>query len=1186
MLEMRGVMRISRYECVRSSVLGIAAVMLMACAPALAQVNLGRIGGTITDQSGGAIVGAMVTVTDVERGVARTLTTDAAGAYSAPNLTPGTYTVHVEFQGFRALERKDIAVAVGQDVRMDLTLQPGEQTQTVTVTGEPPAVNTTNAQLGGEIDTAAATDLPIAGRTFVFLLNYRPGMLTKPGAGGGIVSYTNGLRPEYNVWVFDGLADTNSYGAAGPLNIGFIAGGPDESVILPIDAVQDFNLVENPKAEYGWRPGGQVNMGLKSGTNMLHGTAFALGRSTDMITRNPFFTAPPPTEFENFGATVGGPIKKDKVFYFLGYEGQNYNVGNPRTLIVPTLDPGVGKSSSIPDAALDMLNNHGYTPAQLALGLGLAGCSVAGGVGTYGVTCTPGKGVFTNTLPTTSFPTVYPDIGGTENGVAKVDYHLNDKNNFNVDFFRGLGNVTAPVSNVTQTYWSSPLVGSVTVGRLVWAEVPNSSWVNEVRVGWDYSLQKANPSPDCAASSGAPDYAAVGFLSGAQICGFPAVVISGFGSATAPTLGQPQGISAKSLNSRLSDNASYNTGSHTIKFGVEYARQIFDGSTSINASKGTINFGTAGPSAFSGATPLEDFLAMVPSSESLQIGSLRRTVTYNQYAVYAQDDWRIVPRLTLNVGLRYEFATAIHDANNLLGNFDPASPSGLVQDNGSGLYRAYPYNFSPRIGLAWDMLGTGRMILHAGGNIMYDMYPSQVYMPLSSAQPGLQSMPTGWNMVGPNGTVTTPGGNINLGTVTVSTPAAILPNVPVFGALTVPGVTGSCTAAAPCKIAGVYPDIVTPQFFLWNLGIQRAITNSMTLDVSYVGNHGQHELDFTDLNQPLPGVAGAAAENARRPYYSKFPWLSAVDEVQGFQYSNYNGLQATLTQRVTHGLNFTAGYTYAHALEENIGDVNQTIPQNSLNPSAEYGPGIQDVRHRFTLQGRYALPSKKSPGQALEGWQISSAVQIWSPLPYSPVDPTDDISGTGNLQDRWDLFGKASDFNGYGGTKAIPCYGAPGSTFAAAAGCTTGLPQACITAAQSLPTNPNVPASTTGATGISQLDRLGCYMSGNSVIVPPAQGTFGTMSRYEFRGQGFSEWDISIMKNWMIKEKVMAQFRAEIFNVLNQTQYAPLSSTNGASLAQPGKFGATTGTPNIVGGSPIIGNGDTRRFQLGLRFQF
>jgi len=794
---------------VRQNFSAFALTFIAFCIPAIAQVNQGRIGGAVTDQTGGAIANATVTVTDVERGVARTLMTDAAGAYSAPNLTPGNYTVHVEFMGFRALDRKDIAVGVGQDVRVDASLQPGDQTQTVTVTGEPPAINTTNSQLGGTIESAAITDLPIAGRSFVYALSYRPGMQVRPGAGGGNVAVTNGLRSEWNVYVFDGLADTNSYGTAGPLNIGFIAGGPDESVILPVDAVQDFNLVENAKAEYGWRPGGQVNMGLKSGTNMMHGTAFALGRSTGMITRNPFFTAKPDTEFENYGGTVGGAIKKDKIFYYAGFEGQLYTIGNPKTLITPTTaslgGTAAGRSNSLADAAADMLNNHGYTPASMALGLGLAGCTPVGSAAGYTVTCAPGKGLFSNNLLTTSLPTAFPDVGGTQNGVGKLDYHLNDKNNFNLDFFRGIGTVTAPVSNVTQPYWASPLLGSVGIARAVWIMVPNSIWVNEVRTGWDYSLQKANPSPDCSASSGAPNYASLGFVSGAQVCGFPTTVISGFGSATAPTLGQPQGISAKAENFRFADNLSYNLGNHALKFGAEYARQIAIIQTGINASKGTISFGTAGPSAFTGATPLQDFLAMVPSSEALQIGTLPRTLTYNQSSFYAQDDWRIIPRLTINLGLRYERSNAIHETNNQLANFDPSSASGLVQDNGSGLYRTYPYNFGPRLGMAWDVMGTGRMVVRAGFGMFYNEYPSQMFVPNGAGTPGIQNMPTGWNMVGPNGTVTTPGGNINLGSVTIATPAAILPNVPIFGALTAPGVTGSCTAAAPCKIAGVNP---------------------------------------------------------------------------------------------------------------------------------------------------------------------------------------------------------------------------------------------------------------------------------------------------------------------------------------------------------------------------------------------
>jgi hypothetical protein len=1184
-------LRLARRNKSRVLFASAALLSLLLALPAFSQVNLGRIGGAITDQTGGAIVGATVTVTDIARGVARTLTTDSVGAYAAPNLTPGIYTVHAEFQGFKSVDRQDVNVGVGQDVRIDLSLQPGEQTQTVTVTGEQPELNTTNAQLGGTITNQTATDLPIAGRTFLYLLNYRPGIATKPGAGGGLIQYSNGMRPDYNIYVFDGLADVNSWGTAGPLNIGFQAGGPDESVILSVDAVQEMNLVENPKAEYGWRPGAQISIGLKSGTNQFHGTGFALGRDTALDTANPFTHQVAPTIFEQFGATGGGPIKKDKAFFYLGYEAQRYNVGNPKNIVVPTVAAGAGAASSFPDAINDMLNNHGYTPATLSpLSLNLAGCTVAGAAKPYAVSCVPNAGLFSNNTLSTSFPTDFADNGGSDSASAKVDYHLNDKNSFNLDFFRGIGYVNAPVGSVTQPYFATNILGSVTVGRVVWAYVPSSNWVNEVRAGWDYSLQTGNPGADCVTNPNHPNYPALGYVSGAQICGIAAITISGFGSSpAAPTLGDPEGIWNKSLIYRASDNVSYTHGNHIFKFGFEYAHNIFDGKINEYLSKGVIAFGTSATTgvAFTGATALEDFLNGVPSAEQIQTGNLHRTVTFEQFASYAQDDWRLAPRVTLNLGLRYEYETPLKEANNLLGNFAPGTPSGLVQANGANLYRGYPWMFEPRIGLAWDVTGKGTTVVHSGFNISY-------YLPTAAEffnPTTLQNTPTAFNLIG-NGGTQNAGGTINLGTVSVATPPKWQAGVPIFGSLV--GQTASCSNTAPCKIAAVDPHLTDAEFFLWNFGVQHAFSNNMTLDVSYVGNHGEHMLDPVDVNQPVPGTNNGAQENARRPYVGPYPWFSNILLLSDWQRSNYNGLQATLTERVTHGLTFTAGYTYAHAFDMAPGEINEIIPQNSTNRNAEYGSGVLDVRHRFTLEGTYALPGRKGDGQLLEGWAVSSATQIWSALPWSPLDPTDDISGTGEAQDRWDLFGTPSNFNGYGRETAIPCYGVTGSTFAKVARCTTvanvGLmPQACQTAAAGLPVNSGLPAGTAGATGTLQLARLGCYVSGNSVIVPPAQGTFGTMERDELRGQGFRVWDMTVMKNFTFRERLNIQGRVEVYNLLNSTQFAQLGisgGSNGSNLASPASFGASTGTPNVIANSPIIGNGDTRRIQFGLRFQF
>lgn len=512
------------------------------CVPAFAQVNFGRIGGAVSDVRGAVIQGATVTVNDIDRGVSRTLTTDSAGTYSAPNLIPGRYAVRAEQGGFQSIERQNITVGVGQDLRVDLMLQPGEQQQTVTVTGEAPAINTTNAQLGGAIEGKDIIDLPMNGRNYLYLLQYRPGISMKPGGGGGAPHYTNGMRPQWNVTVFDGLPDLNAFNTAAPLGIAFIAGGPDQSTILSLDAIQEFNLVENPKAEFGWRPGAQINIGVKSGTNSLHGSGFALGRSTALDARNPFATQTTPLAFENFGGTIGGPIKKDKLFYFGSYEGQMYEVGNPKNLTVPTTAAGPGPTNSFVDAISDMLNKHGYTPATLSqLSLNLAGCTATGASAPYNVACNASKGIFGNSSPAASYPSDLLSSGSSNTALGKIDYHINDHNNLNGDVYWGKGKITAPVNNAIQPWWSDPLESYADVVRLVWNWLPNSTWLNDFRFGWDRSFQSADPSPDCHAGSGAPDYSALGLVTGASVCGLPSISITGFTIGNSPTLGQAAG---------------------------------------------------------------------------------------------------------------------------------------------------------------------------------------------------------------------------------------------------------------------------------------------------------------------------------------------------------------------------------------------------------------------------------------------------------------------------------------------------------------------------------------------------------------------------------------------------------------------------------------------------------------------
>src|SRR3989475_4717225 len=321
--------------------------VLLFSSPLFSQANSGRILGTVMDQTGGVISGATVTIIDKDRGVARTLITDDAGEYNAPTLIPGTYTVRVEANGFKRMERQNVVLEVGKEVRVDVTVQPGEQTQSVTVTESIPLVETTNATLGGTLTNEQIQDLPLNGRNYQYLLNLRPGVMIQPG-GGPWTQSTNNIRPDESAWMVDGVINAGFYDAR-PVT-GASSYITDAATILPIDAIQEFNLEENPKAEYGWKPGAVVNVGIRSGTNNLHGAAYAFGRDQSFDARNIFNPGPGgnvncvsvpatcdklPLQLKQFGGVVGGPIKKDKLFFFAGYEGMRSFIGNAFSINVP-----------------------------------------------------------------------------------------------------------------------------------------------------------------------------------------------------------------------------------------------------------------------------------------------------------------------------------------------------------------------------------------------------------------------------------------------------------------------------------------------------------------------------------------------------------------------------------------------------------------------------------------------------------------------------------------------------------------------------------------------------------------------------------------------------------------------------------------------------------------------------------
>ena len=1150
--------------------LGLTLGLLVLSNALFAQGSYGRILGTVTDQTGAVIAGAAVTIIDTERGIARSLVTDGAGEFNAPTLIPSTYTVRVQASGFKTLDRPNIVLEVGKEIRVDLTPQPGEQSQTVTVEAAAPLVDAASATLGGTLNNADINDMPLNGRNYQYLLGLRPGVTLYPG-GSPWTQSTNNMRPDQTTWMVEGIQNANGFDNTP------IAGGSsaitDGARILPIDAIQEFNLMENVKAEYGGKPGAVVNVGIRSGTNQFHGSAYAFGRNGSWDARNVFNPAPNPVnplDLEQFGGVLGGPIKKDRLFFFGAYEGLRDLLGNAFVTPVPYTAPGTPadpKNSMVDAIAALQKANVPVSPVSLKI----FGCT------TSPLACT--GGVITNApTNTTNYASNYPNTNRTDNGIGKIDYRISDKHTVNYTLYRSIYQGSGEDFPQVNPVWINafPSDAWTTSGNWIWTA--NSAWVNEFRVGFSQAYSCL-----CGIDNKLADGQGWPLNTGVtSIPGFPAVVIHGFGQTR---LGARR-TNVQFLNSpyyNWQDSVSYLRGRHAFKFGVDIARS--EANVNNDNGVGRIDFYAGGVPQVSKSTALEAFFAGLPGRGSLLIGNPQlETISYG-YGMFFQDDWRITPRIMLNLGLRYNYKTPLHDIHNHLGNFDPNV--GMVQQGqpsvGDTIIHPDRTNFSPRLGIAWDLTGKGTTVIRAGGGVFYSVLvlANSVANPAIANGAGSQgNMPTGACTTSPP--IGSPCPQTFGGTITSAT--ALLQGTQASalnwnGVVFPKGVVFSCTAASPCSISGVDPNLKTPVMGTWNFGIQHAFTNNLSLEVSYLGNHADRETVIVDLNQPdlVTGVL---------PYATKFPYLHFINYGVNAARSNYNSLQSTLRQRLSHGLSFTVGYTYGHGLDN--GSLNRFagLVQNSLNPALEYGSSDFDIRHRATITATYDIPGTKRYGQLLSGWKLNTIVTLSGALPWNIIDSGHDFSHTGEFTDRWDFFGNPSDFKSHG-TQSLPYCTGPGERGCSVTSGVSGI-QSFFTADQSTAMWAQCTAVAPDST---TLQKGGCYEEGKSVMVPPSPGTFGTMGRNIFRDTGFKNVDFSVFKTFTFKERLNATFRAEFFNVLNHPIIAnPFGSVTGSNTGSDpssgSSFGCGCSTPDFAVGNPIIGSGDARLIQLGFKLTF
>lgn len=1118
------------------------AAVLCTAGVCMAQTDTARVQGTVTDPQGSAVTGASVTVTNVDTGRVSTATTNELGYFTVTALPPGNYRVELTKKGFEKVTRS-FELQVAQVAAIDFQLKVGEETQTITVEAGSPVVDAQDSAIGEVVETRQITELPLNGRNFTQLATLVPGASRgvptgansatgannnaetfRYGQEGGASLSVNGLRPQANNFILDGVDNNESL-------VNTIVFFP------PADAIDEFKVQSSvAPAEYGRVGGALVLTSLKSGTNDIHGSAFEFNRNTDLNAKD-FFTSPPsaPTPGYNrnqFGGTLGMPIFKNKLFVFGDYEGLRLKQpSNTAFATVPT----------------DLMRTGDFS--ELLCG-GAATCPASTGISSPIKILDPttglqfmGNGAQPNVIPTNRINTVgqaylklfpEPNCTNAQNSAcgslfnnytstAKIienwndfdirsDWVINEKNSLFGRFSRGRADqvhstlfpdLPSCAGFGCGTNFNHPYGYSIGMTSIL-----SPTFVNEARVGFvrtDYGyLNPFNGEDICTT---------IGIVN----CNTPLLggiaLIGGYNSQIQYTGdGGPYLIPQNGF--QYGDNLTWSKGRHTVKVGGVILRRqlnLFRG----NNAKGYFGLAGNGSGCCAGGgtghvnTDYEVSDLLAGFVDGYQHGVPFGTVGTRSWenGFFAQDDFRVTPRLTLNLGIRWDILTWPVEVNDRQANFDLVSGALIVAGSNGASRTLIPndyHDFGPRAGFAYQLTPDGKTVLRGGYGLFYFIDRGGIANQLAQNPP----------FAGVVGVTYAQGYRITLSGALPCEPNCtaaqlIAPNA------TAPLPSGSFTnlnLAAPTGVAVIadLPTNVPPSVSQWNLQIQRELAPNQSISIAYVGTHGAHLTRNYNANQQLYNSAPGA---------DLYPNLSSITVQDTSGKSDYNSLQIQYERRMTKGWQFLGAFTWSKAIDDACGAIDTCQPQLYTNYKIERGLSNQDQPYRFVLSSLYELPfgkGKRWGGDAsrwldylIGGWQMNGIYTLQAGQPFSVT--------TGSIT-RADLVGTPS-------------------------------------------TNPG---------------KLIGYFNTAAFAAPAtnAQGVYlapGTSGRDILRGPGSSNLDFALFKNFSVTERVKGQFRAQVYNLSNTPHFA-----NPNAILGGGGFG------NITSTIPFT----FRQMELGLRFTF